>query len=56
MAIVIPPNSLLYLTNHTVLEPLIKGKPIFKSFIKGISKHVFQALIQEISLKEKGSN
>ena len=41
MVTVIPPNSLLYLTNHTALEPLIEGKPIFKSLAKGINKYVF---------------
>ena len=42
---VMPPNSLLYLTNYTASKPLIKGKPIFQLFIKGINKHIFQALI-----------
>jgi hypothetical protein len=37
----IPPNSILYLTNYIVLEPLIESKVIFKLFTKGISKHVF---------------
>ena len=41
MVIVIPPNSLLYLINYIVLEPLIEGKTIFKSLVKGISRYVF---------------
>ena len=50
---IIPPNSLLYLTNHTALKPSIKNNPIFKSLAKGISRHVFQALIQSF-FKRKG--
>jgi len=42
---VIPPNSLLYLINYIVSEPLTEGKTIFKLLIKGISRYVFQALI-----------
>ena len=38
-------NSFLYLINYIASEPLIKGKTIFKLFIKGISRYVFQALI-----------
>ena len=41
---VMPFNSLLYLTNYIVLEPLIKGKPIFQLLIKGINRHIFQIL------------
>ena len=37
----IPFNSILYLTNYIALEPLIEGKAIFKSFVKGISRYVF---------------
>jgi len=41
IVIVIPPNSFLYLTNYIILKPLIEGKIIFKSLIKGISRYVF---------------
>ena len=38
---VIPLNSLLYLINYIIAEPLIEGKTIFKSLIKGISRYIF---------------
>ena len=41
IVIAIPPNSILYLTNYIASEPLIENKVIFKSLIKGISRHVF---------------
>ena len=41
IVIAIPPNSILYLINYIALEPLIKGKAIFKLLIKGISRHIF---------------
>ena len=45
IVIAIPSNSILYLINYIASEPSIKGKVIFKSLVKGISRHVFQALI-----------
>ena len=41
MVTVIPFNSLLYLINYIASEPLIEGKTIFKSLVKGISRYVF---------------
>ena len=41
IVIAIPSNSILYLINYIASEPSIKGKVIFKSFVKGISRYVF---------------